>query len=75
MALELPEADTVFIGGLATVYCVKETVLDALKLGLKTYLLADASGAVDLRAGDGARAIEEMRNAGAITTTVKEVLK
>ena len=54
-----------FIGGLATDYCVKATALDALKEGFEVVLLEDAIGAVDVAPGDGARAIEEMARAGA----------
>ena len=53
------------VGGLATDYCVKSTVLDALKNGFKVKALENAMRAVDLEHGDGERAIEEMRAAGA----------
>jgi nicotinamidase-related amidase len=51
--------------GLATDYCVKETVLDARRRGLPTEVPSDAVAAVDLEMGDGERALEEMRAAGA----------
>ncbi|WP_126446595.1 isochorismatase family protein [Sulfuricystis multivorans] len=54
-----------FVGGLATDYCVKNTVLDALRLGYAMRLLTDAIRAVDVRAGDGERALAEMAAAGA----------
>jgi nicotinamidase/pyrazinamidase len=57
--------EEVVVGGLATDYCVKNTVLDALKHGFKVKLLENATRAVDLQPGDGDRAIEEMRAAGA----------
>ena len=53
------------VGGLATDYCVRATVLDALKKGWPVTLLTDAIAAVDLEPDDGARALEEMRAAGA----------
>lgn len=53
------------VGGLATDYCVRHTVLDALRKGWPVTLLTDAVSAVDLQPGDGARALEEMRAAGA----------
>ena len=53
------------VGGLATDYCVKATVLDALGAGFATTVLADAVAAVDVAAGDGSRALDEMIAAGA----------
>jgi nicotinamidase/pyrazinamidase len=55
----------VWVGGLATDYCVKNTVLDALREGFSVRALSDAMRAVNLRPGDGERALEEMREAGA----------
>ena len=57
--------EEVVVGGLATDYCVKHTVLDALKHGFKVKALENAMRAVELQAGDGNRAIDEMRAAGA----------
>jgi nicotinamidase/pyrazinamidase len=54
-----------FIGGLATDYCVKSTVVDGVQAGFEMVVLADAVAAVDLTPGDGARALDEMRGAGA----------
>ena len=54
-----------FIGGLATDYCVLNTVRDAVRIGFEIVVLADAVRAVDVKAGDGKRAIEEMRRLGA----------
>ena len=52
--------------GLATDYCVKDTALDAVRLGFPTTLLADGIRAVNLSPGDGARAIAEMAVAGVV---------
>jgi len=57
--------EEVVVGGLATDYCVKNTVLDALKHRFKVKALKNAMRPVDLQPGDGDRAIEEMRAAGA----------
>jgi len=63
--LRQQKVEEVVVGGLATDYCVKSTVLDALKHGFKVKALKNAMRAVDVQPGDGERAIEEMRNAGA----------
>jgi len=55
----------VWVGGLATDYCVKHTVLDARREGFEVKALADAMRAVNLEPNDGRQAIEEMRDAGA----------
>lgn len=52
-------------GGLATDYCVRHSVLDAIRGGWRVTLVTDAIAAVDLKPGDGAHALEEMRTAGA----------
>jgi len=57
--------EEVWVGGLATDYCVKQTVLDALKEGFRVKALADAMRPVEVNPGDGARALAEMRAAGA----------
>lgn len=55
----------VAVCGLATDYCVRGTTLDACHLGFETAVLREAIAAVDLAAGDGERALLEMRDAGA----------
>ena len=54
----------VVVVGLATDYCVKATGLDARALGYATTVLSAAVAAVDLRPGDGERALAELRKAG-----------
>src|SRR5207247_2527244 len=51
-------------GGVWPVYCVKETALDALRLGFATTVLREGVRAVNLNPGDGERALEEIRAAG-----------
>jgi nicotinamidase/pyrazinamidase len=58
-------ARRIVICGLATDYCVVESVLDARRLGYPVTVLRDATAAVDVAEGDGDRAIERMRDAGA----------
>jgi len=55
----------VVVLGLATDYCVKETAIDAARLGFATRVLREGIRAVDLQPGDGERALEAMREAGA----------
>ena len=62
-----------FIGGLATDYCVRCTALDALHEGFQVVVLQDAIAAVDLQSGDGERAIEEIRAAGATFATLDDL--
>jgi nicotinamidase/pyrazinamidase len=57
--------ERVVVAGLATDYCVKETVLDALRLGYGTTVLVDGIRPVELEPGDGQRAVDEMAGAGA----------
>lgn len=67
------EVEEVWIGGLATDYCVKHTVLDALRENFEVKALADAMRPVNEDPQDGAEAIAEMRNAGAeIVGSVKK---
>lgn len=54
-----------YICGIATDYCVKSTVLDALSGGFAVTLLKDAVCGVDLNQGDSERAIAEMVSSGA----------
>ncbi|MBL0219112.1 MAG: bifunctional nicotinamidase/pyrazinamidase [Myxococcales bacterium] len=53
-----------YILGLATDYCVKFTALDARQLGFDVWLVEDGCRAVDLKPGDGERAIAELKGAG-----------
>ena len=56
--------EEVWVGGLATDYCVKETVLDARKEGFKVKALADTMRPVNVNPADGGKALEEMSAAG-----------
>ena len=50
--------------GLATDYCVKETALDAVRLGFATTVLVDGIRPVEVEPGDGAKAVDAMAGAG-----------
>ncbi len=64
----------VFIGGLATDYCVLETVKDALQAGFAVIVLVNAVRAVNVHADDGRRALDEMAALGARFASVEEVV-
>ncbi|MDW8034385.1 MAG: nicotinamidase [Nitrososphaerota archaeon] len=63
-----------FIGGLATDYCVKATVLDSLELGFETILLLDAIRGVDVKPKDSEEAIKTMILKGAIAITLEDLV-
>lgn len=63
-----------FIGGLATDYCVKSTVLDALHAGFEVFFLSDASKGVDVNPGDSEQAIDEMLKEGAFSVVYKDII-
>lgn len=65
--------ERLFVGGLATDYCVRSTVLDSLAGGFDTYYLADASRGVEVQPGDTARAEAEMETAGAQRLTLDAI--
>lgn len=62
-----------YVGGLATDYCVRHSVLDALRAGFAVTLLTDAIAGVDVNPGDSTRALEEMKAAGATLTTTENL--
>lgn len=62
-----------YVGGLATDYCVRLSVLEALKRGFKVRILTDAIRGVDLKPGDSERALKEMKAKGAKTITLKQM--
>lgn len=66
--------ESLVLGGLATDYCVRATVLDGLAAGFSVRVLQDGVGAVDVQPGDGARALEEMRERGAEVVRARDVI-
>ena len=67
--LQMCNVKRLFIGGLATDYCVVNTVLDARKLGFETVVLMDATRGINAESGDVDRAVEAMLKAGAQQAT------
>ena len=60
--------------GLATDYCVLETVIDGLRLGYEVYAVTDAMRAVNVNPADGEKALQKMADSGAHLVTSDEVL-
>lgn len=73
LMLRQREIRRLFACGLATDYCVRGTVLDALRLGYVVILLADAIRAVDVRPDDGLAAMHAMRQAGAVAIALDDI--
>jgi nicotinamidase/pyrazinamidase len=67
--------DRLFVAGLATDYCVKNTVLDARRLGFDVTVIEDAIRGVEVNRGDSERALGEMERAGAEVTSSQAVRK
>ncbi len=63
----------IYIGGLATDYCVRATALDGIKKGFMVTVLLDAIKGVELKPGDSDKALEEMMARGADTSTIDEI--
>jgi nicotinamidase/pyrazinamidase len=72
-ALRERGVDRLFVTGLTTDYCVKNSVLDAIREGFDVVVVEDAIRAVNVNEGDGDRALEEMRAAGATVMSSEEI--
>ncbi len=73
-ALKTDGVAHLYVGGLATDYCVKASVLGAIDEGFTVTVLVDAIMGVNLQPGDSKRALEEMLRRKALTATLKEIL-
>lgn len=73
--LKQKKIHSIFFAGLTTDYCVKYSVLDALQLGFKTYVIKDACRAVNLTENDERDALDEMHKAGAVLINCEDVIK
>jgi len=71
--LKAKKVTDLYITGLTTDYCVKETALDAVKKGFETYVVTDAIAAVNAREGDGERALQKMKKAGVKLVTSRQI--
>jgi nicotinamidase/pyrazinamidase len=70
--LKMCEIKRLFIGGLATDYCILNTALDARKLGYETVVLMDATLGINAEQGDVDKAVEAMLKAGAQQATSED---
>jgi nicotinamidase/pyrazinamidase len=68
------ETSRLYVAGVATEYCVKDCVLDALARGFAVTVIQDAVAGVDLTEGDCQRALAAMRQAGAVFASTEAVL-
>jgi nicotinamidase/pyrazinamidase len=71
--LEMRGIEHLYIGGLATDYCVKATALEGLLIGKKVTILTDAIAGVELEEGDSERALAAIRQAGGEFLRVEEL--
>ena len=63
----------IFIGGLATDYCIVNSVLDARRLGLEAFVLLDGTRGINVKPGDVEKALEIMRANGAKQVTLADL--
>lgn len=68
-------AHKLYIAGLATDYCVKYSVLDAIQLGFEPWVIVDACKGINVNANDTKHAFETMQAAGAQFTSFNDVIK
>ncbi len=69
------EVTELYVAGLTTEYCVKETAIDAVEKGFKTIVVTDAVEGVRQNPGDEQKAMEVMKQKGVEFTTSKEIEK
>jgi len=69
------KVEELYVVGIATDYCVKASVIDALNEEIKTYIITDAIKAVNQTPGDDLKALEELEGKGAILISSHELLK
>lgn len=64
----------VFIGGVATDYCVRNSALDALRRNLEIHIVTDAVRGIDLSPGDSKRALDEIEESGGFLVVSSEII-
>lgn len=73
--LKAQEITHLALMGLATDYCVKFSVLDALRLGYQIHVITDGCRGVNLQPEDSQQALAEMQQAGAELVTLSQFLR
>jgi nicotinamidase/pyrazinamidase len=71
--LKSRSVDTIYVCGLATDYCVKFTVLDAIDAGYRVFLITDLCRGVNISSFDSRDAIKEMMSRGAVVVNHKDI--
>jgi nicotinamidase/pyrazinamidase len=74
-ALRAKRVTRVVVGGLATDYCVRDSVMGARRAGLEVVVLTDAIRAVDVEPGDGRKALADMLASGATFAETDDLLR
>ncbi|MBX9895624.1 MAG: nicotinamidase [Nitrosomonas sp.] len=72
-SLQSLQIQRIFVGGVATEYCVRNTVTDALRLGYAVIVLEDAIQAINRQPGDSGQALDDMIAHGATLTQFQEL--
>lgn len=72
--LQKESISTLYIGGLATDYCVKHSAIDAVQAGIETYVIEDAVRAVGMKEHDEREAKEEMKKAGVEFIVLRDMI-
>jgi len=67
--------EEIFVGGIATDYCVKESVLDALTVGLRVNVIEDGVRGVDRRPDDSGVALQEVATRGARLVSASDAVR
>jgi nicotinamidase/pyrazinamidase len=74
-ALRARNVEKLYVTGLTTDYCLKNSVLDGIREGFAVAVVEDAIRAVNVNPGDGERALQEMRDAGAEVVSSRQVIE
>jgi nicotinamidase/pyrazinamidase len=72
--LKKEKVEDLYVVGLATDYCVKATALDADRNGFETFVVEDAVAAVNVKPGDGEKALKAMAHAGVTLVNSSEII-